>query len=1011
VESIEHILISKAQVNEGIIKEDDDSDNENDYEKNNGGPLEDRPAESTAAENASKLLNKTVQKAANLFLRKKKRRAARKSSMQLAAELIAMDKMKEEGKAVASVGNIHPDSPIKLYWDVMICFTLLYYAVVIPLRIALHLNPNLFYVDYFFDLVNILDNYLYVAVFAVYAGGELLAYDQLIRAHYIQHRLAIDLFASVPYDLIALGFLNYDPQTLLLIRALLRLPKMTRLLLLMNYYSQFQVWLHHVNMNLLILRVCELVGSLLLISHWIGCGFYLFAAYGKPHGSCDHTGSLLVGSACRFRGTWVEQQIATLKLPANGGTQWDRFLKALNWAITTSVGISVGDVWVLNINEVLYAFFVMFCGLAVNGMILGSVMTLVNDASAESTRIYRNMELLQAYLLENDVPIELINRASAHLRHLATSDGSLIVGQDAIFAELPHSIKLSIDSQVKTGPLRRCPIFDFCSDEVLRGISAKLQVQFNVKGDKIITGGELGHEMFFIESGSVHVMSNDGNVLYATLEEGAFFGETAFFFRSARSATVSVASSFCVCLRLTKTDLEHELRSCDFDPTAVLTAFTDLQASNERRNKAVTQNLELAKRPNSKLFKMIKTDDLDHQSMTIIQRLRIALSPNSFFRMTWDIMGFGILVYYCFTIPFYVAFLGQTIDQYLRYSIVDYLFDFYWVVDIFLKLYIFSFQLDPLHDKIITDPTAIKNHYLSSEHFFLDIVASLPLEIFALVPGTKDVLLFTLRLHHLLRVPQLEHYTNLLERHLRLRLKIVVGRSTAFLLRATVIYLIITHWFSCGYFMLHRYAERDAKVTYVVADKLSVISDHSGRHDVCSKEVSFCYARTVYYVLGTLTGIGYGDIAPYTNLEYTAQIFIAIFGAFIAAALLGFCGNFLEDVNAKGNNAFRSKIDHLEAFCKHKKLKPVTRLAILAQYTHMWKKVKSTSAAKIDVLGLLSQSSAMDLSLHLQSDIINKVPMLRCLPYHIKRRIAYALKPQVVPRRSCFTLHNVLPSA
>ena len=64
----------------------------------------------------------------------------------------------------------------------------------------------------------------------------------------------------------------------------------------------------------------------------------------------------------------------------------------------------------------------------------------------------------------------------------------------------------------------------------LRGISAKLQVQFNVKGNKIITGGEFGHEMFFVESGSVNVISLDGLIVYST-EEGVLFGEMALFFR------------------------------------------------------------------------------------------------------------------------------------------------------------------------------------------------------------------------------------------------------------------------------------------------------------------------------------------------------------------------------------------------------------------------------------------------------------------------------------------------
>eukprot|EP01032_Pedospumella_encystans_P009892 gene9892-11607_t len=901
----------------------------------------------------------------------------------------------EEGRAVASVGNIHPDSAFKLYWDVMICCTYLYFAFMIPLRIALMIDPAWFILDYCFDLLNLVDNYMYVAVFAIYAGGILLVEDKYIRAHYIKQRLVYDLIASIPYDFIALGFLGYQRDDLLLIRAVLRLPKLVRLGLWFHYYSQVRQVLSQFNLNSVVVSAGELLGSLLLISHWVCCGFFLFSIYGRLSGGCSPADLALYGIGCKWRGTWVQQQIESLKLPQSGGGQWTRFLTSFNWAITTSVGVSVGDVWVMNINETLYAFLVIFCALAVNGTIIGSVMSIISDASEDSTRIYRNMEVLQSYLIANNVPIELVNRSAAHLRHLATTEGSLTASQDSLFADLPHSIKLAIDAQVKTGPfLRRCPIFDFCSDEILRGISAKLQLQFNVKGDKIITGGELGYEMFFVEKGSVHVTNPDGSVLYSTLEEGAFFGETAFFFHSVRSASVIVASPFCVCLRLAKADMEYELRSADFDPVQVIQSFTNLQESNGRRNKAVTANLALAKDPKSKLFKLVGVN-AESASVNWLVRLRQNLGPDCWTRVVWDCLGFGLLLYYAFTIPLYIGFLGNTMDAYYRYSVVDFLIDLYWVLDILCKAFVFSYRPDLMHDTVIADGDSIWQHYRYGGYWYVDIVASIPLEFFALVPGTTDVLLFTLRLNHLLRLPQVKNYANLVEHHIQEKAQVVFGRATVFLLRVTAVYIALNHWFTCCYFMIHRYAERDYSQTYVIADGMSTYNPVTGRHDVCTPNITFCYARSLYYVLDIMTGAGFGDIAPYTNLEYVAQIMIAIIGAFFVATFLGFCENFLADRDAKGDNTFKSKLNQLELYIKNRKLAPQTRVAILAHYTHLWRKVKSTRGEKNEILGLLSHSTAMDLSLHLQASIIATVPLIKDLPYHTQRRIAFALQPQV----------------
>jgi len=418
----------------------------------------------------------------------------------------------------ASLGIVHPESNPKLIWDLVISCTLLYYAIVIPLRLAINLDVNILWVDYLCDLLNLVDNFLCIKVFAVYSAGELLVDNAAIRKNYLKTRFVYDFLATIPYDLIALAYTSESTDAFLTTRALLRLPKLVRLCLTSHYIDQIKRLLYKVNVSTALMQVIQLTSAILMIMHWVGCVFYILAEYAGPLGDCVSPPGAYYGTACRFRNTWVGQQISIDLLPSDGGSQWLRFLKALYWALGTSVAVSLGGILIMSDIEVVYAFLVTFFGLCINGMILGSIMTLVAESSEDSSRIYRDMEILQSYLIANKVPQELVNRATAQLRHLSTPQGYLTVNQTAIFAELPHSIKLAIDNQVKTIPfLRRCPIFDFCNDEILRGISAKLHVQFNVKNDKIIVGGELGHEMYFVESGAVNVVSLDELIVYSTL--------------------------------------------------------------------------------------------------------------------------------------------------------------------------------------------------------------------------------------------------------------------------------------------------------------------------------------------------------------------------------------------------------------------------------------------------------------------------------------------------------------
>jgi hypothetical protein len=52
--------------------------------------------------------------------------------------------------------------------------------------------------------------------------------------------------------------------------------------------------------------------------------------------------------------------------------------------------------------NIIYIIYII--GLSLNGMVIGSIMSLVTDASEEKSRIYRNIESLSTYLRDNSVP-------------------------------------------------------------------------------------------------------------------------------------------------------------------------------------------------------------------------------------------------------------------------------------------------------------------------------------------------------------------------------------------------------------------------------------------------------------------------------------------------------------------------------------------------------------------------------------------------------------------------------
>jgi hypothetical protein len=460
-------------------------------------------------------------------------------------------------------------------------------------------------------------------------------------------------------------------------------------------------------------------------------------------------------------------------------------------------------------------------------------------------------------------------------------------------------------------------------------------------GDKIILAGELGQEMYFLQSGVVEVVSADENTIFARLPEGSFFGETALFLKNQqRTATIRAASSICICYSIKKSDFDKQLNDFEFDASATFNTFLSLQQGNQAKNKAITSNLAKAKDPDEKLFKLI---DFTPKKDSLWMYYRKLFSIGSSYRLLWTLSGLIILVYYIFIIPFRIAFIfGEHYisTMMIPYLPIDFFCDLYWLADIFLRCAIFpGIALD---GTAIFDGDEIFRRYKDNGHFYLDIVASLPLELFALC-ALKDsyeyqfVLLSTLRLVHLLRAWYIVDLMNMAENMVAEMTKITIKGSIFFFIKTFFFYLVVNHWLACMYFMVHRYPERESAMTWVIADKKADFDPILGKHNICNVDISYCYARAVYFVLGTMTSVGYGDVAPFTNLEFLMEQFVALVGACMAAALCGACSTYLAENDAMGDNMFRYKIDDVKKFISFRSLKSDLSEAILAQYYHIWR--------------------------------------------------------------------------
>jgi hypothetical protein len=301
-------------------------------------------------------------------------------------------------------------------------------------------------------------------------------------------------------------------------------------------------------------------------------------------------------------------------------------------------------------------------------------------------------------------------------------------------------------------------------------------------------------------------------------------------------------------------DLEDELRVSEYDEDMILEAFSKLQRSNQRRNAATAANLKLAGNKDSKLYKLIDLQGVAVSKTSLSHRIRQYLTPECTFRMFWDTIGLILLLYYIFSIPLFIAFFfGPKNDIYRRNIGFELLIQFYWISDILLKSFFFSYRLDNLSQKLVLDGESVWNHYYRSKHgyFWQDLLSSIPVEILILSKMSDDnyLIVYLFRASHLIRSLQLNEYALLVEGHFSRLLNMKFRRSLLNMLKAGIAYLILNHWLACGYFMIHRYAEAKLPMTYVIADGLADYDEATGRHNICNTRTTHCYSRSMYFVL------------------------------------------------------------------------------------------------------------------------------------------------------------------
>ncbi|XP_051830521.1 cyclic nucleotide-gated cation channel beta-1 [Antechinus flavipes] len=294
----------------------------------------------------------------------------------------------------------------------------------------------------------------------------------------------------------------------------------------------------------------------------------------------------------------------------------------------------------------------------------------------------------------------------------------------------------------------------------------------------------------------------------------------------------------------------------------------------------------------------------------------------------------------CWLIPVRWAFPYQTPENIHLWLMMDYLCDLIYLLDIT----VFQVRLQFVKGgDIITDKKEMRNNYLKSRRFRMDMICLLPLDLLYLKVGVNS----------LLRLPRCLKYMAFFE--FNNRLEAILSKAYVYRVIRTTAYLLYSlHVNSCLYYWASAY--QGIGSTHWVYDG-----------------VGNSYIRCYYWAVKTLITIG-GLPDPQTLFEIVFQLLNYFTGVFAFSVMIGQMRDVVGAATA-GQTYYRSCMDSTVKYMNFYKIPRSVQNRVKTWYEYTWHSQGMLDESELMVQ--LPDKMRLDLAIDVNYDIVSKVALFQ----------------------------------
>jgi hyperpolarization activated cyclic nucleotide-gated potassium channel 2 len=447
--------------------------------------------------------------------------------------------MREQMAQVAAMAKesekwvINPFSKFRFNWDILTVFVILCNVITLPLEFSIFDNrTELDGIKIFSDIWFMIDIMLNFRTGTVVGNGRSTVNMNPadIRKEYMRSWFAIDLLATVPFDVLITMWISSDDEVtenvesiakVISITRTLKILKLLRLLRLGRFVRYLHRWEEILSMDYgtgeNLIKGISWILTMMLMCHWNACVLFLVPTVStkgrppngtnfSPRESYEH--SWFYGSDILSKSTY--QQYA-----------WCLF-KSMSHMLTIGYGVNTPHV----MSDLWTSIFVMFTGALTFALFLSQIISIVDQMKISGTRFKRHVQEVDDYLKFNRCPPNL---KKAVKEYYAYHYRQRIFDQEAILNELNPILLEELTTCGILEYIQGCELFRSCRLDFQHELCKLFRVEMYQPYTDIVLSGRSARTFYIIRQGVVTADSDNARRGHEyNLEEGDSFGLEAF---------------------------------------------------------------------------------------------------------------------------------------------------------------------------------------------------------------------------------------------------------------------------------------------------------------------------------------------------------------------------------------------------------------------------------------------------------------------------------------------------